>query len=225
MIVMLLVYIIESIVSIVRQNRFHRLILRLTSSLVCLIIGLYFTTHFKNVALPWHIETALCNVIFVEIGIIISPMVLTTYKEQKSTTLQNTILLIVFMAAAMSFAFLNGETSARTDEYGINYILYFLSSVCFSLAYLYAGSLIGDKIHAISYTGKNTLPILLWNKFPIILLQTIIGKFTLVLTKPDTALALIVAIIPALISISLCLLAGAIQKKILPITLGITKKH
>ena len=80
--------------------------------------------------------------------------------------------------------------------------------------------LIKNSITAISYTGMNTLPILLWNKFPIVLLQTVIGKFTNVLTLSSSPVALFASIIPAVVSIVVCLIAGRIQEIILPITLG-----
>jgi hypothetical protein len=67
----------------------------------------------------------------------------------------------------------------------------------------------------------NTLPILLWNKYPVIVFQTLIGKFSNILDHPDTPAALIAAVVPAILVIILCLLAGKIQKKFLPVTLGV----
>ncbi|SHI17823.1 Fucose 4-O-acetylase [Butyrivibrio fibrisolvens DSM 3071] len=219
-VVMLLVYFIETIVSIAKQNQFHRLILRLILCLLCLTVGLYITRKHGNIALPWHIETALCNVIFVEIGLIIAPRVKSIDVVSKNSAVKKWAYLIIFSIFAIAFAYFNGETSARTDEYGRSFILYFLSALCFALAYLYAGSLIGNSISAVSYVGMNTLPILMWNKYPVILLQTVIGKFTKILAAPSSPTALISAVIPALIAIMICLIAGKVQLLILPITLG-----
>lgn len=223
-IVMLLVYLIESIVSIVKTNQFHKLILRIILCLLCNITGFYLTQRSLNVALPWHIETALCNVIFTEAGITLAPIAKSIDSCSDNTKGKKITLLLVFIVLATSIASFNGETSARTDEYGTNFILYFISAMCFTLAFLYAGNLIGSRIHAITYTGMNTLPILLWNKYPVIVMQAVIGKFTNVLADPDSPIALLVSVIPSIITIVICLIAGNIQKKLLPITLGIKSK-
>lgn len=233
MVIMLLVYLIETIVAKLKKSRFHSLIIRIILSLFCLSIGLYLTRKLNGIALCWHIETALCNVIFTEIGIVIAPSVLSVTIFSDHTchnAIQRpinrlltckAIRAIFFFVLALVFSYLNGETSARTDEYGINFILYFLSAICYAISYLYAGSLIGSKLSAITYTGMNTLPILLWNKYPVIVFQTLIGKFSNILDHPDTPAALIAAVVPAILVIILCLLAGKIQKKFLPVTLGV----
>lgn len=218
-VVMLLVYVIEAIVSIVKQNRFHRLVLRLSLCLFCLAMGLYINKKLGSASLPWHIETALCNVIFTEIGLIIAPRVM-AIDSANNSKLKKCLCFIAFFILAIALSYYNGETSARTDEYGRSFVLYLLSAVCFALAFLYAGSLIGNSISAIGYVGMNTLPILLWNKYPVILLQTVMGKFTKVLSEPSTPAALIAAVVPSIIAIIICLIAGKIQQVILPVTIG-----
>lgn len=233
MVIMLLVYLIEAIVLKFRKNRFHSLILRIILSLACLSIGLYLTRKLSGISLIWHIETALCNVIFTEIGIVIAPAVLSgtkslenqvdgsVQKADRKLLARKALKAIALFILALVFSYINGETSARTDEYGVSFTLYFLSAICYALSYLYAGSILQGKIPAISITGMNTLPILLWNKYPVIVLQSLIGKVTKILSYPDTPAALIAAVIPAILVIILCLLAGKIQKKLLPATLGV----
>ena len=116
-VVMVLVYIIEEIVSIVRQNRFHRLVLRLILCLFCLAVGLYLTIK-RGLALPWHIETALCNVIFTEIGLMIAPRIKAIDSDKNSSKAKKVLYLIGFFVLAIALSYYNGETSARTDEYG-----------------------------------------------------------------------------------------------------------
>lgn len=234
MIIMLIVYLIENIVLKIGNNRFHKLIIRILLSCICLWTGLYIS-RMHGVYLPWHIETALCNVIFTEAGIVLAPVIanncnvfdnidpLEGIKKDRFASAKKIVMICSFFIAAIILAYFNGESSARTDEYGKSFVLYFFSALLFSLAFIYMGSLLANTIPIITYAGMNTLPVLLWNKYPIIIFQTLIGRFSTVLTNPDSVSALTASILPSIIVVAICLIIGYIQKKIIPVTLGIKK--
>ena len=71
----------------------------------------------------------------------------------------------------------------------------------------------------LSYVGRNTLPILLMHKFPIIALQMVLGG---VMAK-NSILGMAIVIVIAVVSCAMSLVAGEIIKRIAPFALGTVK--
>jgi len=61
----------------------------------------------------------------------------------------------------------------------------------------------------------------MWNKFPILVFQTIIPITGSVLKLTDTPQAFGIAILPSFITLFLCLLFGILQEKFFPWSIGI----
>ncbi len=114
--------------------------------------------------------------------------------------------------------------SARTDEYGI------FSLTIVAAFLLIAGLLMisrwiskwekGKGFQGLTYVGRHTLEILLWNKFPILAFQTVVPWTKVVLAKMDSTGAILLSIPLSIGIILVCLLLGRLQLRILPATLG-----
>jgi len=186
-----------------------RIIFAICSSL----LGFFITAFFPKFYLPWHIETALINVAFVECGIILKDFVFENFKASFKFFI---IMLIAFLAALV-LSYLNGEVSARTDEYS-NFLIYFVSALLFSTSFMLLGCFF-DKAKIMHYVGRSTLQILIWNKFPIILMQMKIPFIKNAIKNPDEFRSLVICFLPSMAVIFICIIIGKIQNKLLPVTL------
>ncbi len=111
------------------------------------------------------------------------------------------VLICNWNDAALSFQY---------NHYG-NYLLFFLGAAAGS-AIIFCISMLIEKCKAFEFIGQNTLIILLWHKFPILLFQsTGFGKS--MVKNADSITSIIVGIVLVLISALLSLLVGFIFQK------------
>ncbi len=213
---------------------------RILYSLIICLTGNYIITHFPKLFFPFQLETAMCHLPFFEFGACIKTLILDEIKKDTTTSDKINLCfklykkicpkkIVMFLYAITLFSVgtvlcvTNGITSSRTDEYG-NYVLFFLCSCFFAISFLLFGNTFSNITAFWNYVGRNTLQILCWNKFPIIMMQTLITPLGKALKNTDSIKTLAICIIPSIITLFICLIIGEIQKKILPITLGINKK-
>lgn len=192
---------------------------RLFFALLCGILGVCLSVFYPKLHLVWHFESALCNVPFFELGICSQPLI-SKCSKQKENKKMLVLHFVFFLLAALILGSFNGASSPRTDEYGQGYLLYFAAALCFAAAFLSLGTLLDSHAPVCTYVGCNTMPILLWNKFPIILMQTTIAPLEQLLKTPDEPSALLAALLPGIVVIALCIAVGKIQKKILPFSIS-----
>ncbi|WP_026506845.1 acyltransferase family protein [Butyrivibrio sp. MC2013] len=215
----------ESLMAIVSRLIFSFL----TSGLAFILSG--FVTDLR---LPWHIEGALYAMPFFQIGIILRPYIYrmtgkgssdeegapsslgstdpSGKADQGRALLSASISFIFFFAIGIFLGLINGETSARTDEYGLYPALYYFSGISFAISFISFGSIIKDRIPDISFVGRNTLPVLLWNKFPVLLIQLAVPGFLSLIRDPGSPIALMGCLLPAIIVIMACLVFDSILK-------------
>jgi len=94
-----------------------------------------------------------------------------------------------------------------------------LSSMCLSITVLFISFKINNS-KLLEYVGKNTIPILIFHKLPIILFQSKMGIITTLLCNSNIFVELIVALCVTSVSIIFSLIGGIIVRKIHPILLG-----
>jgi fucose 4-O-acetylase-like acetyltransferase len=189
-------------------------------AVVCGGAGLYLTQMHPHLHLAWHLETALCNIPFIVPGMLYKDFLKSRNEHDtgRVTVPYNIIKPIIFICAAVLLSVINGQSSARTDEYGLSYPVYMAAALCYCSAYLSAGRVLSHRLTAMAYAGRNTLPVLLWNKFPIMAIQ-MIPAFSHMISNPDSPVTLILCTVPSIAVIFFCIICGRIQKTLLPWTI------
>jgi fucose 4-O-acetylase-like acetyltransferase len=195
----------------------HPLPIRIIFTFSCAVLGKILVIF--NVHLPWQMETALNVFLFTECGVIFqlyffSQMQKNTMHRRKKSLLMSLPFLLVGAFCCK----INGNVSVRTDEYAF-YPLFLISAfACICGIMLLSIAVRNSAI--LEFAGQHTLAILMWNKFPILLFQTIIPFTRAILSRVDTPEAFACALLPSVISLLLCLLCGKLQERLLPITIG-----
>ena len=120
------------------------------------------------------------------------------------------------MGAALSFAFQKrvGYSISRYE----NLLVFYLCAFSSVLGYTMLTQFVSGKLF--SYVGRNTLPILLMHKFPIVFFQLFLTK---TMAKSDT-LGVAIALVMAVAACAMSLVAGEIITRICPFALGKRKK-
>lgn len=206
---------------ITRHNPKHSLFIRITGMISVLILGQFLIHNSVPIMLPWQMETAFNMFLFTECGIIYQKYFLPHAFFSGKATIRKTFLLlsILLLLLGLFFSLQNGKVSVRTDEYA-GYPLFILSAFSYISGTLLLCIYIGQARFP-AFIGRHTLPVLMWNKFPILLFQTVIPITGSVLKLTDTPQAFGIAILPSFITLFLCLLCGILQEKFLPWSIGI----
>lgn len=77
----------------------------------------------------------------------------------------------------------------------------------------------------LEYLGQNTMPILLYHKYLILLCQTVIPVLKTWLKSPDSIRGVIAALFTALAAVMLCCLGGSFMKKHVPCSIGSIRRE
>ena len=129
------------------------------------------------------------------------------------------LLSILLLLLGLFFSLQNGNVSVRTDDYA-RYPFFILSAFSYISGTLLLSICIGHARFP-EFIGRHTLPVLMWNKFPILVFQTIIPVTGSVLKLTDTPQAFAIALLPSIITLFLCLFFGILQEKFFPWSIGI----
>lgn len=199
----------------------HTFWIRMIGIILISSLGQLFTHAPFSILLPWQLETAFNMFIFTECGVIFQKHYLTKsffsgqYAARKSFFFLSSALLLL----GLFFSLHNGKVSVRTDEY-VRYPFFILSSFSYISGILLLCICIGHN-RVLEFIGQHTLPILMWNKFPILIFQTMIPLMSPVLKMTDTPQAFAIAVLPSFLTLFLCLSCGILQEKFLPWSVGI----
>ncbi|MBP7347755.1 MAG: acyltransferase [Butyrivibrio sp.] len=206
---------------IIRHKLKHPLLVRLAGIFFVLILGQLLIHASFPIMLPWQMETAFNMFLFTECGVIFQKYFLShAFFSDKNVTEKIFFLLsILLLLLGLFFSLQNGKVSVRTDEYA-RYPLFILSAFSYISGTLLCCICIGHARLA-ELIGRHTLPILMWNKFPILIFQTMIPIISSILKLTDTPQALGIAIFPSVIVLFLCLLCGILQEKLIPWSVGL----
>ena len=206
---------------ITRHNPKHSLFIRITGMISVLILGQFLIHNSVPIMLPWQMETAFNMFLFTECGIIYQKYFLPHAFFSGKATIRKTFLLlsILLLLLGLFFSLQNGKVSVRTDEYA-GYPLFILSAFSYISGTLLLCIYIGQARFP-AFIGRHTLPVLMWNKFPILLFQTVIPITGSVLKLTDTPQAFAIALLPSIITLFLCLFFGILQEKFFPWSIGI----
>ncbi len=210
-------------------------ILRLLFSLLCVLTGALLIRQ-GLVYLPWNLETALVMMPFAVLGNLLeewkarSEAVQKKYLEWKCMPFCEVLISIFFVLAALLFAFRNSEVtnalsekswtyvSIRTDDYG-SLPLFFGTAFCLILSILLISKRRAPILRLFEKPGRDSLWILLLNKFPIMVLQILPWPGATLLARTDTPEAALTALLLTPICILACLLCSTLFHRCLSFVL------
>lgn len=189
---------------------------RIVVTCISMLIAAVVNTYFKSVKLPFQMETAILMFSYAEIGILIKGILASAADK----TLRNIFCVIVMGATGISISYINGYTDAATSIYGRSIILYILGSMALSYSVLLI-SVITKENKVLEFVGKNTLPILLMHKFPVLFFQVLCPgtKDWLSVSGGEKKYCCIAAILSVL-TIAMCLLVYRMIKPVFPWIFG-----
>lgn len=193
---------------------------RIILMLFSLVFTWFVATRFRDLKLPFGIETAVFMVSFFELGIIIRE---NDYVNMICKLVNNRVqllfLALVFLALVIPLCYINGMAQVRIMILGKNIGLFLMSSLCGIIGVVLL-SVFFQESNAMVYLGRNTMPILLMHKFPVLFFQSIMPGTKLLLKNGDTLSGLLCAVVVSAVSIRLCLVAGNVIANICPAIIG-----
>lgn len=185
------------------------------SALFFLFIG-GIVYYFFNFAYPFGFETALVMLFFYFLGHGLKQLPIPTNK-----------LKLIITISCLSFGFIihlfNDRISCMNNNYQNSYIIFILSASFSLIGYCYLFSFF-TKCKVLSYLGKHTIPILVAHKMPLVVFQSKLGIISTYLKTGNLLVQLSLALLMAIVSIALSLLAYKVVSKFLPILYGEAKK-
>lgn len=173
-------------------------------------------TRIIGISLPFNLTVAVKMLLFFSLGRVAFQWI----SKRETTTLPRFLRLmmgVVCLALIAVIAWYSPKINYSGDTFP--HILSFMATALLGSAGLCLLAMGIGACRPLEYVGKNTLPILLMHKFPILFFQTI-GPLTGVLEDYTSPLNIIAAIGVSLLSIALCLFAAWIIKRWMPFLLG-----
>ncbi len=169
----------------------------------------YYLAHIRG--LPWGVETAFYLLPFFTLGFWLRRSSL------RPETLRRAYLAAaggVLLAAGGVLAFVNSPVDYVSDTYGA-LPLFYLAAVC-SIAGCVCFSVLLSGAKRLAYLGRNTFPVLLMHKFPVLALQILTASLLTGSQWRNTALGAGIAIAAIVLSLAV----GALLGRHLPFALG-----
>lgn len=112
--------------------------------------------------------------------------------------------------------------SVMTSDYG-NIGIFYISTLLSLAGYLWMGQSL-PEIKAVEYLGRNTMPILLMHKFPVLFVALLADRLPLLKVLYERQ-SLAFSLATTLFAIIACLIAGRIIGRFFPAALGISSKR
>lgn len=187
----------------------------LSLSLFFLLIG-GIVYYFFNAAYPFGFETALVMLFFYFLGHSLKQLPMPSSKLKL-------VITVVTLGLGFIIHLFNGRISCMNNNYQNSYMIFILSATSSLIGYCYLFSFF-KKCNVFSYLGKHTIPILVVHKMPLVVFQSKLGIISTYLKTGHILIQLSLALLIAIISIALSLLAYKIVSRFLPILYGESKK-
>lgn len=170
---------------------------------------------FLNNTYPFGFETALVMLFFYFFG-----------HQLKQLPMPSNKLKLIVTIACLSLGFMihlfNGRISCMNNDYKNSYWIFIIAAIFSLIGYCYLFSFF-QKCKILSYLGKHTIPILVIHKMPLVVFQSKLGIISTYLKTGNIAVQFSLALLMAIASIALSLLAYKIVSKFLPVLYGETK--
>lgn len=168
--------------------------------------------------LPWHMETALAMMFWFELGILTRDY----FPRFRQDSIINRkyilgVMMLILIGGGITFVNIH-NVAVRRDAYGVLWN-YYLSTELLILGFCLLAKIIRKNM-VLEYIGKNSLGILLFHKFPILVFQELIPFTKQHMDVSDTPMSVTVGFIIVIISLVISVLAIKVCKKIFPLLIG-----
>ena len=194
---------------------------RCSTILIGIVAGIYFSFN-ENIALPWHLETALSMLVWFEAGIIVRDN-LYRFDSMEVSILQKYAIISVLLVLGYLIQSLNIRTvGVRNEHYGIIGIYYLSAALSINGFCIFANTLKQNAI--LEYLGKNSLIILVLHKFPVLAFQEKIGFTKKLFESNNLMLKYGCGFVVVTAAITFSLISGKIINIIFPWMLGQKKR-
>ena len=166
------------------------------------VIGMLISYFFNGIKMPFELEISLVMLFYYYLGA--KADFIRTAMEKYNWKLY-VPAFIVSLGACIPIYIFNGDISVQMSRYG-NPVLFVLGSIAGTFMVISVSGLLA-KLKVLQFVGQNTLSILLWHKFPILLFQiTPIGKK--MCKNPDYPLSILTGLLLVAAVSALCLLVA-----------------
>ena len=184
------------------------------SAVLAVLSFLY--THLVEVSLPFNLSVAGKMLFFFALG-----RQLFLWITQREKPLPSRAVLLVAGAVSLMLTAVIAWMSPKVNYTGDTFpnVMSFMITALLGSAGVCLLSMGMDRCRVIEYVGRNTLPILLMHKFPILLFQTV-GPFKSILADYNSLAGVAVSLGVAALSIVLCLLVAWVLQRYTPFLLG-----
>lgn len=169
--------------------------------------------------LPFGIETMIYLFPFFVEGKLIGRYVTILHAQKKEI---RSVLGIVLVVVATVMSLGEGQISYNADHYGEHgYLFFMVMSSAFCVGFSYLFSVIGNGWHFLTFFGRNTMGVMVMHKFPILFFVSVLP----ISKRAINTAPLISAIVIAVISVVMCLVASEIICRVCPFVLGRKRTH
>lgn len=184
-------------------SRFTKaLVIRIIVIGVLCLLGILFQCY-VDIRLPFHFESGLFLLGFLEMGVLLSQSHLEQHLNKANTGLSIIIACISIIFGCV-ISNINGFAEVRIYQYGKTGVLFVLSSVLLSFAFILIAYVIQyNKLLCMS--GFYSLGILVMHKFPVVFFQKICPGIKDLVTSSTKAIEIISSIVISIIVIGICL--------------------
>lgn len=172
------------------------------------------TTH-NEICLPYFSEASLLFASYIEIGIILKPLLLKNIRKKQMIAMS-----LLLIAVGSVIAINNLPYGTYVFVLGKNYPLCYINAIFLSIGLILIAKIINNN-KVLSVVGNNTIGILCMHKFPVLFLVTLIPQINEIMSSNnDTILMNIIGIIIASMSIALCVLVIYVIMLVCPFVFG-----
>ena len=178
-------------------------------------VGFLFEPLCRGIQLPFHMETVVFVFPFVGIGIIYKNYLLEQIGLIKNS--MKLVLGIIFLMMSLNLGSATWLTNLRQEQFH-GYLRFYTVSILVSVAIIFFSYAIKQNA-LLEYVGKRTLPILLMHKFPVLFFQKMCPWIKTEIAKGSVIIEVLVTII----TIFMCIIAGAIIEKYIPWSIGVKR--
>lgn len=163
-----------------------------------------------NLMLPFQAECSISMLAWMELALLMKPYV--SSEKLKLCGTHKIMVALLALCIAIYLGIKNEIVDIRINYYG-NYVLYLFVAFVFIALLLSAAKTINSN-KVLEYIGKNTMPILLFHKFPILFFQSVFGPTRRYLQNLKTVCGTICAILVCMLAILSCLILNEIYQRI-----------
>ena len=163
-----------------------------------------------NLILPFQAECSISMLAWMELALLMKPYV--GSEKLKLCGTYKIIGALLALGVAIYLGIKNEIVDIRINYYG-NYVLYLFVACVFIILLLSVAKTI-NRNKVLEYIGKNTMPILLFHKFPILFFQSVFGPTRVYLQNLKTIEGTVCAVLIGVLSILSCLILNEIYQRI-----------